>query len=147
MTERTVLTSLPNRPVLSALPQASAFDAACKMTKANCGSVLVLDDSGALAGIFTERDLLTRVVAKNLDPASTPLAEVMTLRPRQVRPDLPVHDAVFLMKDAGIRHLPVVAPSGVILGVFSMRDALPAELHDAVQLAEHLEHELSNVLA
>jgi CBS domain-containing protein len=146
MTERTVLTSITRRPILSAAPHSSAFDAACRMTKVNCGSVLVLDESGALLGIFTERDLMTRVVAKSLDPHTTPLADVMTPNPLSVTPDTRVHDAVFLMKQSGIRHLPILSENTVV-GVFSIRDALPTELRDADHLAEHLDEQLSNVLA
>ena len=71
MLERTVFQSLSQRHVVSLGPQASVWEAACVMTRANCGSVLVLDTPGALLGILTERDLMTRVLAKALDPQKT----------------------------------------------------------------------------
>lgn len=78
MTERTVFQSLSQRHVVSLGPQASVWEAACVMTRANCGSVLILDTSGQLLGILTERDLMTRVLAKALNPQTTQTSEVMT---------------------------------------------------------------------
>lgn len=147
MTERTVSDSLIRRPVLSAAPHATVFEAASLMTKANCGSVLILEDSGVLRGIFTERDLMTRVVAKSLPPESTPLADVMTHNPHVISPQTRVYEAVYLMKQAGIRHLPILSAEANVIGVFSIRDALPAELTDAEHLAEHLDQQFSDILA
>ena len=135
--ERTVFQAMSHRHVISLGPHASVFDAACVMTRANCGSVLVIDNSTRLLGILTERDLMTRVLAKALDPAKTLVTEVMTRNPRCVAPDMKVADAVLIMIERGFRNLPIVAPdSGKILGVFSARDALPREVNIAVSLAE-----------
>ena len=67
MSERTLLQSMSRRHVLSLPPAASVHDAACAMTRANCGSVLIIDNAGTMLGILTERDLMTRVLAKGLD--------------------------------------------------------------------------------
>lgn len=136
MAERTVFQSLSRRHVLSLGPQASVWEAACVMTHANCGSVLILDTPGKLLGILTERDLMTRVLAKALNPQTTPVAEVMTPDPHCVGPDMKVSEAVLIMIERGFRHLPIVTPAEKILGVFSVRDALPREIGDAVSLAE-----------
>lgn len=136
MLERTVFQSLSQRHVVSLGPQASVWEAACVMTRANCGSVLVLDTPGALLGILTERDLMTRVLAKALDPQKTRVSEVMTPNPHCVGPDLKVSEAVLIMIERGFRHLPIVTSASKILGVFSVRDALPREIGDAVSLAE-----------
>jgi CBS domain-containing protein len=135
-TERTVYQSMPRRLLVSLPPGASVHEAACVMTRAHCGSVLVVDAGARLLGIVTERDLMTRVVAKALDPAKTTLAGVMTPNPRCIGPDTKVADAVLIMIERGFRHLPVVAEGGTILGVFSVRDALPREIGTAVGLAE-----------
>ena len=66
MPERTVFQSISQRHVISLGPQATIWEAACLMTKANCGSVLIVDTAGAMQGIVTERDLMTRVLAKAL---------------------------------------------------------------------------------
>lgn len=136
MSERTVFQSMSQRHVLSLLPHASVWEAACVMTRANCGSVLIIDANGSMLGILTERDLMTRVVAKALIPQTTQVAEVMTHNPHCVGPDMKVAEAVLIMIERGFRHLPIVTPGGKILGVFSVRDALPREIGNAVNLAE-----------
>lgn len=136
MAERTVFQSMSQRHVVSLGPQASVWDAACVMTRANCGSVLIVDTPGNLLGIVTERDLMTRVLAKALNPESTTVAEIMTRNPFCVAPEILVSDAVLIMIERGFRHLPIVGPGPKILGVFSVRDALPREIGNAVSLAE-----------
>ncbi len=136
MNERTVLQSMAQRHVLSLGPQATVYEAACLMTRAACGSVLVLDAAGSMVGIVTERDLMTRVLAKAVDPQTTRLSAIMTPEPQTVPPETRVCDAVLIMIERGFRHLPVVAASGRILGVFSVRDALPREIGNAVSMAE-----------
>jgi CBS domain-containing protein len=136
MTERTVAQSMTQRHVLSIGPTATVHEAACVMTRANSGGVLVVDGAGTMLGIVTERDLMTRVLAKALDPARTPVSRVMTPNPRCAGPDMKVADAVVIMIERGFRHLPVVGEGGRILGVFTARDALPREVNTAVSLAE-----------
>ena len=136
MAERTIFQSMPRRHVVSLGPNASIWEAACVMTKANCGSVLIVETPGALLGIVTERDLMTRVVAKALDPKKTLVSDVMTRNPQCAAPDMRVADAVLIMIERGFRHLPVISAAGKILGVFSVRDALPREIGNAVSLAE-----------
>jgi len=136
MTERTVFQSMSQRHVVSLPPHASVWEAACVMTKANCGSVLILEAGGAMVGILTERDLMTRVLAKALNPQTTKVSEVMTHDPQSVGPDTKVSEAVLIMIERGFRHLPIVTPAAKILGVFSVRDALPREIGAAVSLAE-----------
>ena len=136
MSERTVFQSMSHRHVVSLGPRATVHDAACVMTGANCGSVLIIDNGGRLVGIVTERDLMTRVLAKALDPARTTVSQVMTHKPRCVGPEMLVSDAVLIMIEHGFRHLPIVAENSKILGVFSARDALPREVDTAFGLAE-----------
>ena len=138
MSERTVFQSISRTHVVSLGPQASARDAACVMTRANCGSVLVLELPDILLGILTERDLMTRVLARGLDPDRTAVREVMTPNPICIPPETLVSDAVVLMLERGFRHLPLMAGTK-ILGVFSVRDALPRELGTAVSLTEFRE--------
>ena len=136
MNERTVFQSMSQKHVLSLGPNASVWEAACIMTRANCGSVLVLDLPGTLLGIVTERDLMTRVLAKALDPSKTRLSDVMTPNPLVVPPETRVSDAVVIMIERGFRHLPIVDGGSKILGVFSVRDALPLEIGNAVSMAQ-----------
>jgi CBS domain-containing protein len=136
MPERTVFQSMSQRHVVSLGPQASVWDAACVMTRANCGSVLIVDTPGTLLGIVTERDLMTRVLAKALNPQTTTVTDIMTRSPYCVAPEVLVSDAVLIMIERGFRHLPIVGPGAKILGVFSVRDAMPREIGNAVSLAE-----------
>ncbi len=136
MTERTVFQSITQRHLVSLQPHASVWEAACVMTRANCGSVLVMDTVGTLLGILTERDLMTRVLAKAVDPKTTLVSDVMTPNPQCVGPDMKVAEAVVIMIERGFRHLPIVSPQNKILGVFSVRDAMPREIGNAVSIAE-----------
>ncbi|WP_213956606.1 MULTISPECIES: cyclic nucleotide-binding/CBS domain-containing protein [unclassified Variovorax] len=135
MAERTVFQSIPRKHVVSIGPQASVRDAACMMTRANCGSVLIMEPPDLLLGILTERDLMTRVLAKGLDPERTTAREVMTPNPICVPPETLVSDAVVLMLERGFRHIPLVSGQK-ILGVFSVRDALPREIGTALSQTE-----------
>lgn len=135
MDERTVFQSVTRKHVVRVGPQATVRDAACVMTRANCGSVLVMEPPDVLLGILTERDLMTRVLAKGLDPDRATAREVMTPNPLCVPPETRVSDAVLLMLERGFRHLPLVSGARIV-GVFSVRDALPREIGAAVSQAE-----------
>jgi CBS domain-containing protein len=136
MAERTVLQGLSQKHVVSAGPHANVREAARVMTRANCGSVLIMEPPASLLGIVTERDLMTRVLAKGLDPQSTQMREIMTPNPMCVPPETLISDAVVIMLERGFRHLPVVGPGAKILGVFSVRDALPREIGTAMSQTE-----------
>ena len=137
MAERTVVESMAKRHLVSLGPAATVHEAACVMTRANCGSVLILDHiAGTLLGILTERDLMTRVLAKALDPARTAVSAVMTHGPTCVGPETHVADAVLIMIERGFRHLPIVGPGGKVMGVFSARDALPREIGTAMSVKD-----------
>jgi CBS domain-containing protein len=139
MADRTVFQSISRTHLVTTTAQSTVYQAACVMTRAHSGSVLILNDAGGALGIFTERDLLTKVVAKSLDPATTPIAAVMTRNPMTVPPETLVCDAILLMKDRRFRHLPIASASGKVVGMFSFRDASPREIIDAEDLAEHLD--------
>jgi CBS domain-containing protein len=136
MTERTVFQSISQRHVVSVLPTATVFTAATVMTRANCGSVLIIDASTTLLGIVTERDMMTRVLAKSMDPQTTTVADIMTRNPHCVVPETKVTAAVLMMIERGFRHLPIVNHANKILGVFSARDVMPQEMQAAESLAE-----------
>lgn len=136
MAERTVFQSTSQKRVLSLGPNASVREAAGVMTRANCGSVLIMEPPDVLLGIVTERDLMTRVLARALDPEKTTVREVMTPHPICVAPETRVSDAVLIMIERGFRHLPMVGSGGKILGVFSVRDALPREIGSALSQVE-----------
>jgi len=92
------------------------------MVERHIGAVAVTS-AGKLAGIFSERDLMKRVVAEGRDPRSLKVGEVMTRDPMTVRPDDSLDYAMDLMKEHGFRHLPVCADDQ-LSGLISMRDLL-----------------------
>jgi CBS domain-containing protein len=136
MPERTVFQSIPKRVILSLTAQANVWEAACAMTRANSSSVLVMEPPDKLLGIVTERDLTTRVLARALDPKQTTLAQIMTPNPLCVSPQTKVSDAVLMMIERGFRHLPIIGPDRKVMGVFSVRDALPREVDAALSQTE-----------
>jgi CBS domain-containing protein len=102
-------------------PEASVYDAAVLMNEHKIGSLLVMAE-GRLVGIFTERDILRRVVAAQRDPAVTPVGEVMTCDVACCRPHTDLEEARSVMKNRRIRHLPAVADGGEVVGVISIGD-------------------------
>lgn len=108
---------------------ATALDAAEYMASRNIGAVCVLDKDEKLCGIFSERDLLKRVVTKKLDPASVRIRDVMS-EPREViECDDTPHSALERMERVGSRHLPVVE-GGNFVGMLSMRDIMRVEISE-----------------
>lgn len=103
--------------------------AAQRMTERNIGAVAVVDQ-GALAGVFSERDIMARVVAKGLNPDDTSVDAVMTKDIVVAGPEENVDSAIQKMHSIGSRHLPVVA-NGKLVGMISIRDLL--EVDDAQQ--------------
>lgn len=136
MDERTVFQSISKKHVVTVPPHASIRETARVMTRANSGSVLVMEPPDMLLGILTERDLMTRVLARSVDPERSTAREVMTPKPVCVPPELRVSEAVVIMLERGFRHLPIVDSHARILGVFSMRDALPREVGTALDITE-----------
>ena len=108
---------------------ATALDAAQYMAGRNIGAVCVLDPEEKLCGIFSERDLLKRVVVRGLDPARVPIRDVMS-EPRAVIDcaDTP-REALGRMEKVGSRHLPVV-DGDKFVGMLSMRDIMRVEISE-----------------
>lgn len=126
------------RKLLLAAPQLSVRDASRRMARRRTGAVLVVQRK-ALIGIFTERDALFRVVAKDRDPRATRLSEVMTPAPTTIAPDESFGYALLLMHEHGFRHLPVVV-DGVPIGIVSARSALDPELEEFAAEATRRAH-------
>jgi CBS domain-containing protein len=122
--------------LISAPPEATVFEVARTMTEGRVGAVPILDGD-TIVGIFSERDLMQRVVVAGRDPKTTRVSEVMTRDVVTAMPDESVDASLEKMKRAGCRHLPVV-DSGRVLGVISMRDLLRDELEEQGEEIEHL---------
>jgi CBS domain-containing protein len=120
--DRPVRDLKPRTPIT--LPTAARLGDAVKlMLDQGVGTVLVVDNAGALTGIFSERDLLLRVPDEAARSGSQPLSEFMTPKPETVRPDDPLALALQKMDVGGYRHLPVVE-EGKPVGVISVRDLM-----------------------
>jgi len=104
----------------------SVLEAAREMVTSNIGAVPVLRD-GELVGIFSERDIMKRVVAAGLDPARTRVSEVMTADPLTVDIREGIEHCMVLMKQHGFRHLPV-CDGKKLKGIVSLRDILLRDL-------------------
>jgi len=122
--------------VTVAPPTTTALEAARLMTEANVGSVIIRID-GEVLGIFTERDLLQRVVAEGKDPASVSLADVMSAPVVTCRLDDDVAQYAERLGKAHMRHLAVVE-DGVLVGLVGLRDMLAAQLRSNKQELECL---------
>ncbi len=108
-------------------PDATVQEACRRMRERYVGAVLVTEGDRRLIGIFTGRDAVHRVLAEGKDAAQTRLAEVMTRDPKTLPPGRGAVEALRLMEDAGIRHVPVVA-DGRLVGIVSRFDFNGVEL-------------------
>ncbi len=121
---------LPREPrIVSVPPTATVLDAAKAMGEANCGSTIVMDGKRP-AGIFTERDLMTRVLLEGRDVDQVQVADVMTSDLVVAKPGDSIRSAVLLMHKHHFRHLPVMGKRGALLGVLSFRDLIGEELKE-----------------
>src|SRR5438093_7331735 len=97
-----------DREPYSMKASASVMDAAEFMAQRRIGAVCVLDEDGKLIGVFSERDLLNRVVVPRSDPATMPLSEVTSPLRAVIRCDETPQQALERMEEIGSRHLPVL---------------------------------------
>ena len=100
---------------------ASVLDAVARMNQLRVGAVLVMDE-GHLRGMFTERDVLMRVMGHQLDAATTRVADVMTRDVICCGPKTELDEISRIMKDRRVRHLPVCDDEGDLLGMISIGD-------------------------
>ncbi len=135
---RRVVPDIVDQQKIELLPSSTTVRAAAhNMAERHIGAVLI-GSGGRLEGIFTERDLLIRVVARGLDPDGTPLSAVMTADPDTVGPDDLASLALERMRSSGYRHVPVVEDDAVV-GIVSLRDlyaAAKSELEEDLQQRE-----------
>lgn len=120
--------SRKGREVVSVSPADTVLHAANLMNERGIGGLLVLE-AGEPVGIFTERDVLRRVVAPGRDPRTTKVAEVMTAPVTTSTPDLPIEECAALMTSRRIRHLPV-REAGRLAGVVTIGDILAYQVSE-----------------
>ncbi|MBM4168530.1 MAG: CBS domain-containing protein [Ignavibacteria bacterium] len=126
-----------DRPLYAASPEMSVEDAARQMAENKIGAVPVVSEN-RLVGIFSERDVVTRVIARGLDPKKTIIKEVMTTKIVVAQSDETYDSCLTKMQKAHCRHLPVVSGDKLI-GMVSLRDLLQIDLDEKERSLEYLE--------
>jgi CBS domain-containing protein len=111
-----------DRRVYSVEATRTVLEAARFMMEHNIGALPVMRDGG-LVGILSERDIMNRVVAVGRTPGTTAVSEVMTANPRSVPADESIDECLFIMREFGFRHLPIV-DGKELKGLVSLRDLL-----------------------
>jgi CBS domain-containing protein len=119
---------LVNRTIHYIQPHQTVYEAAKYMVECNVGAAPVLDGT-KLVGIFSERDIMSKVVTRQRDPLTTYIAEVMSTSLRTLAPDSSCEEAMLMMQTHGIRHLPVCEGS-TLVGFLSLRDLLRHTLEE-----------------
>jgi CBS domain-containing protein len=122
--------------VVTCAPGDTVLESARLMNEHGIGGVLVVD-GGKVIGVFTERDVLRRVVAAQQDPATTRLLEVMTTPVLSCRPDTDVDECRAIVTTRRVRHLPVIK-DGRLLGVITSGDILAHQLREQQDALDYL---------
>jgi CBS domain-containing protein len=130
------------RPINSVRPDTSITESVRLMNEQNIGALLIIEDDN-LVGIFTERDALKKVLAESIDPTSTKISEVMTKDPVCVDPSTTVEEAMSIVTDRRVRHLPILH-NGKLVGIVSSGDLThwlvedsESEIRELVDVAAH----------
>jgi len=121
------------------LPDDTVYHALEVMADKNVGSMLVLDND-TLVGIISERDYARKVILDDKASKETLVAEIMTTQLYTVEPATTVTDAMELMTEERVRHLPVIDEDGDLAGVISIGDVVKAVIADQLALIDQLEH-------
>jgi len=129
---------IKNKSLYFAKSGDTVFEVAKLMAEKNIGAVPVLSNDGKLLGIFSERDLLKRVVVKGLNPADVKVDDVMTQEIMIALEDESYEECLAKMKKAGVRHLPVVDKSNNLIGMLSLRDLMDISLDEKTEKIEML---------
>lgn len=129
---------LTDRKVIFVPPETTARQAAQRMAEQHVGSILIADPDGRMLGIFTERDLMVRVVAAGADASEVRVGDVMTRDVYTTDAERAVLDVRADMRARHIRHVPVVDGDHV-LAVLSMRDLIRADLREKRRTVEEME--------
>ena len=130
------LLAIKGREVVSVRSTDTVSSAAGVMNQRNIGGVVVYDGE-RVAGIFTERDILRRIIVPGLDPATTPVAKVMTTPVVMVEPDLPVEQCAALMTERRLRHIPVGVGNKVV-GMVTIGDLLAHQVREQETTISHM---------
>lgn len=124
----TLLRDVMTTNVATCTPQDNVYEAAVKMRDLNVGGIPVVDESGRVIGMVTDRDLVIRGIAEK-NPNSTAVSAIMTRDVVVGRPDMTVDEAAELMAQRQIRRLPVVDENGRLVGIVALGDLAVRDIH------------------
>jgi CBS domain-containing protein len=141
MSERVLRDILADNRVISVDGSSNVVEATRVMMHTDAGAVLVTNGN-KLEGIFTERDLVKRVVGAGLDPKATSVVDVMTGSIQTAHPDTSAIEALKTMQQNGFRHLPV-QENNSLLGIVSLRDFIGKEMTE-IQDQQAVERSIAN---
>ena len=119
-------------------------DAIGRMVGDNAAAILVVDGDGRLEGIFTDRDVLARIVMPKAEPETTRLGEVMTRELITLDEDLSLDAAIHCMQTHQISHLPILGSDQEIIGMMTIRHLLHDKVKDLVEELNNLEAYLND---
>jgi CBS domain-containing protein len=129
-----------SKDVVTISPDATVLDAAKLMHSKHIGCLVVIDEFHPI-GMLTDRDIVLKVVASEKKPAETAVKKIMTANPTMVNFNYDVLDAVRLMRNKGVRRLPVVDEHRRLLGIITMDDVLTAFSAEVGELAGAVQKE------
>ncbi|HSE05996.1 MAG TPA: CBS domain-containing protein [Methylomirabilota bacterium] len=118
-----MLGKICTKPVVTASAQMTVDEAARAMRTRNVGALVVVN-AGRPIGMLTDRDVAIEVVAKGMDPEIARVGDVMHKRPITIREDLGIFDAAKVFAKTGVRRLPVVTKTGILVGVIAVDDLI-----------------------
>jgi CBS domain-containing protein len=132
------LLRITRMPLVTVIAGASVMDAVRTMNEEHIGAIAVVQND-RLAGIFSERDLMYRVVLEGRDPDRTQVGDVMTSPVITIERSMTADDALRLMDEKQIRHLPVVNADGKLAGMLSVRGLLHEKVQELTDQLDSLE--------
>lgn len=132
------LLRIARTPLVTVNPEATVMHAVRTMAEESIGAVAVMEGS-RLVGIFSERDLMLRVVSEKRDPDQTRIREVMTTPVETIPRDSTVDDALKVMLEQHIRHLPILDRDRRLSGMISMRNLLHEKVEELTDQLDSLE--------
>ena len=126
--------------VVSVRPHEEVAAVAKSLARHRIGAALVRDAAGDVLGIVSERDIVRAVALHGADAVAMPVLELMTRALHTVTPRTRITEALALMTDRRVRHLPVIDDDGTLAGLVSIGDLVKARIEEAVHEADELRH-------
>ena len=132
------LMRIARTPLVTVKPDLTVMEAVRTMAEQSIGAIVVVHGN-RLAGMFSERDLMLRVVSKRRNPEQTLVGDVMTSPVETIRRDSSIDDALKVMLERHIRHVPIIDRDGMLCGMISMRSLLHDKVEELTDQLDSLE--------